>query len=179
METATAKVMATPLAATRQSEPSHQQATKQVPTKRHKRRKKHKKDSENFLCLLCFLCLFVASFLLRGEFSFLFFVEALLIFLEPAFEIVCGFLEFVAIQQPAPECLKKRSRANVVSEFLVRFLIGALRERHEEFFIKRGEAAFDAAQTQRTLACDGPIRKSEREIVKSFSFKLSQQWPLE
>ena len=82
METATAKVMATPLAATRQSEPSHQEATKQVPTKRHKRRKKHKKDSENFLCL------FVASFLLRGEFSFLFFVEALLIFLEPAFEIV-------------------------------------------------------------------------------------------
>ena len=62
---------------------SHQKATKEkLATKRHK---KHKILEEN---LLCFLCLFVASFLLRGEFSFLFFVEALPIFFEPGFEIV-------------------------------------------------------------------------------------------
>jgi hypothetical protein len=34
-----------------------------------------------------FLCLFVGSFLFGGEFSFLFFLEALLIFLYPGFEI--------------------------------------------------------------------------------------------
>jgi hypothetical protein len=60
METATAKVTVMQLVATRPSVLS-QQATKQIPTKRHKRHKKHKKDSENFLCILCFLCLFVAS----------------------------------------------------------------------------------------------------------------------
>ena len=63
--------------------PSHQEAAKRDrPTKKHK---EHKTISER---LLCFLCLFVASFLLRGELSFLLFVEALLIFLEPGFEVV-------------------------------------------------------------------------------------------
>jgi len=83
METVKAKVTATPLVATRQFVQSHQQATKEkLATKRHK---KHKILGEN---LLCFLCLFVTSFLLRGEFSFLLFVEALPIFFEPGFEIV-------------------------------------------------------------------------------------------
>ena len=59
---------------------THQKA--KLTTQRHK---KHKTISENFLCLLC---LFVASFLLRGEFSFLFVVKTFLIFLEPGFEIL-------------------------------------------------------------------------------------------
>jgi len=46
---------------------------------------KHQRYKILFVCLLYF---FVASFLLRGEFSFLFFLEALLIFLDPGFEIV-------------------------------------------------------------------------------------------
>src|ERR1044072_2974467 len=140
---------------------------------------KHKRHRPAEETLFWFLLLFVASFLLRGEFSFFFFVEALLIFFEPGFQILCGFLEFVAVQESATERFKKRARANVVSELLVRFLVGAFRERHEEFFIKRGKPAFDATQTQRTLACDGPIRKTEREVVECFGFKLSQQWSLE
>jgi hypothetical protein len=63
---------------------------KNLATKRHK---KHKRLNKSILCFLCpFVALFVASFLLRGGFSFLFFVETFLIFLDPRFEIVRGFL---------------------------------------------------------------------------------------
>ena len=57
-------------------------------TERHKRHKTHKKHKTVEESLLCFLCFFVASSLLRGEFSFLLFVKSLVIFLEPGFEIV-------------------------------------------------------------------------------------------
>jgi len=63
---------------------SHQKGA----TKKHKRHKEHITAEESLLCYLCLLCFFVASSLLRGEFSFLLFVESLLIFLEPGFEIV-------------------------------------------------------------------------------------------
>jgi hypothetical protein len=72
-------------------EPQNERALR-LATKKHK---KHKRFSKT---ILCFLCFFVASFLLRGGFSLLFFVETFLIFLDPGFEIVRGFLELVAVQ---------------------------------------------------------------------------------
>ena len=81
-ETVKEKVTATP-AVGLPSVQIHQQATNQnPPTTRYK---EHKTIAATHVC---FLCLFVASFLLRGEFSFLLFVEAFLIFLEPGFEIL-------------------------------------------------------------------------------------------
>src|ERR1044072_448373 len=97
------------------------------PTQEHK---KHKRLSKSLLCLfeslLClFVALFVASSLLRGGFSFLFFVETFLIFLEPRFQVVRGFLELVAVQQSASQRFEECARANVVGEFLVRFVVRA------------------------------------------------------
>src|SRR6185503_11192467 len=109
-ETVKVKGTAKPAAAAHRSAPRNQHSA----TKRHK---KHKRLNKSFLC---FLCLLVASFLLRGGFAFLFFVETFLIFLDPRFEIVRGFLELVAVQQSTSQCFEKRARANVVSEFLVR-----------------------------------------------------------
>ena len=88
----TVKVMATarPAAVAHLFALKSQQCTESTPE-----HKNHKRLSKP---LLCFLCLFVASSLLRGGFSFLFFVETFLIFLQPRFEIVRGFLELVAVQ---------------------------------------------------------------------------------
>src|SRR5262245_9972856 len=93
-------------------------------TKTHKR---HKKEFECSLSnsFLCLLCLFAASFLLRGEFFLLFFVESFLIFLDPGFEIFRGFFEFVAVQQASTQCLEKSSRADVVGELFVSLLVGS------------------------------------------------------
>src|SRR5215217_9225512 len=146
METARAKVTAMVAATAHPSARRQQAGAVRRPTKKHKEHKQLSKP------VLCFLCLFAASFLLRrSEFSFLFFVETFLIFLKPRFEIVCSLLELIAIQQSATQRFEKRARPNVVSELLVRFLISPLCYRHEEFFIKRREPAFDSAQTQRTL----------------------------
>ena len=70
------------------------------PTQEHKKHKQLNKSLLRFfVSLLClFVTLFVASSLLRGGFSLLFFVETFLIFLYPGFEIVRGFLELVAVQ---------------------------------------------------------------------------------
>src|ERR1051325_7909588 len=114
-ETLKARAMAKPAAG----------ASRSVKTEPHldtKKQKKHKKFEQP---ILCFLCLFVASSFLRGGFSFLFFVETFLIFLNPRFKIVRGFLELVAVQQPASQGLEEGARANVVGEFFVGFHIGA------------------------------------------------------
>src|SRR6185369_7724722 len=103
-----------------------------------------------------------------------FVVETFLILLQPRLEISRGFFEFVAIQQPASQRFKKRACANVVSELLVRFLVRAFGNADEKFFIQRCEPALNSAEAQRTLARDGPVRKSEREIVKRLGFKLGE-----
>jgi hypothetical protein len=91
------------------------QTAQHLSTKKHKRHKKHKRAFEKILCLLCVLCLFVASSLLRRKFAFLFFVESLLIFLDPGFEILRCLFEFVAIQQTAAQRFEERARPDVVS----------------------------------------------------------------
>src|SRR5690349_14344653 len=120
-----------------------------------------------------------SSIFLCGGFAFLLFGEAFLIFLDPAFEIGRGLFELVAVQQAAAQRFEKRARANVVGEFFVSFLVRAFGDADEQFLVERCEPALDTTQTQRTLARDGPVGKSEREIVKRFRFKLSQQRALE
>src|SRR5256885_15071287 len=51
----------------------------------------------------------------------------------------------------------------------------AFGKRDEKFFVECGETALDSAQTQTAFPRDGPVRKTEREIIKSFSFKFGQQ----
>ena len=107
---------------------------------------------------MCLLWLFVPSFLLRrSKFPFLFFVETLLVLFQPRFEIVRRLFELVAVQQTTAQGFEERSRANVVSELFVGLQLGAYGDRDEELFIQRCQPAFDAAQAQRTLACDGPV----------------------
>ena len=81
---------------------AHQSAVqnrKTPPRSAKKKHKKHKRFSRTILCLsyLLWSLVAVASSLLRGGFSFLFFVETFLIFLDPHFEIGSGFFELVAV----------------------------------------------------------------------------------
>src|SRR5687768_2535167 len=78
-----------------------------------------------------------SSFPLRGCLPFLFFVETLLIFLQPGFEIVRGFFEFVAVEQAAPQRFEERAGANVVGQLFVCLLVSTFRDRDEKLFVKR------------------------------------------
>src|SRR5205823_2189749 len=49
------------------------------------------------------------------------------------------------------------------------------RKRDEKFFVERREPAFNSAQAQTAFARDGPVRKTECEIVKRLGFEFSQQ----
>jgi hypothetical protein len=99
----------------------------------------------------------ISFILFGGSFAFLFLGKPLLIFLQPDFEIAGCFFEFVTVQQTAAKRFEERARTNVVSEFFISFLVRAVGDRHEEFFVERSEAAFDATQAQRTLPGDGPV----------------------
>ena len=84
MATAMEMVTVMPVAAAHPFVVKSEQATQE----QHSTTVRHKEHKRLSKAILWFLCLFVASFLLRGEFSFLFFVETFLIFLEPGFEIL-------------------------------------------------------------------------------------------
>ena len=61
-----------------QTGPNHEKGKDWLATKKHK---KHRAASKTILC-------FAASSLLRGKLFFLFFVETLLVLLQPRFQIV-------------------------------------------------------------------------------------------
>src|ERR1043165_9859381 len=168
MEKARAKVMLA-LAAHRFGRAAFQRTSKAGSQRSTKGRGRFGKTFVRFV-LLCGFPAFAgrrtSSILLCGCFAFLLIGEALLIFLDPAFEIGCSFFEFVAIQQAAAQRFEKCARANVIGEFFVSFLVRAFGNSDEQFLVERCKTALDTAQTQRTLARDGPVRKSKREIVK-------------
>src|SRR6185369_17034967 len=104
------------------------------------------------------VCLYTSALFgafLLCSFAFLFVVETFLVFLQPAFQIVRGFFEFVAIEQTTPQRFEERARANVIGELFVRLLLGAFSDADEEFLVKSCEPALDATQAQRTFARDG------------------------
>src|ERR1051326_3476324 len=99
--------------------------------------------------------------------------------LEPSFQIGRSFFQFIIIQQSPPQGFKECAGTNVVSEFLVGFMLGAFRNRNKKFFVKSRQPALDATQTQSALTGDGPVGQSQRQVVKRFGFELSQQRPFE
>src|SRR5207248_5266151 len=117
-----------------------------------------------------------ASFALRRLIALLFLIQsALLLFdklllipFQPSFQIHRSFFQLIIIQPAAAQRFKECARAHVVSELLVSLMFSAFRKRNEKFFVERRQTALNSAQTQTAFARDGPVRKSEREIITRF-----------
>src|SRR6266568_7949151 len=111
--------------------------------------------------------------------SLLLFDKLLSIALEPSFKISRSLFQLVIVQQAPSQRFEKCARAHVVSQLFVSLMLCAFGNRNEKLFVERRQTAFNSAQAQRTFARDGPVRQTEREIIKSFGFELRQQRPLE
>jgi hypothetical protein len=85
-------------------------------------------------------------------------VEAAPVALYPAFEVGGGLLQLVAVDEAAPQRLEEGARSHVVSEAVVSLMRRAFGDGDEELLVERGEPALDAAQRERALARDGPVR---------------------
>src|ERR1041384_6507420 len=73
-----------------------------------------------FCPLLSAFCLVLSAFcFLLLAFRLLFFNEARAVAFDPAFEIVRRLLQFVGVDETAPQGLKEGAGANVVGEFVV------------------------------------------------------------
>src|SRR3712207_3437505 len=92
--------------------------------------------------------------------------EALAVALYPVFEVCGGLLKLVGVDEAAAQRLEEGARAHVVGELVVSLVRRALRRRDEELLVESREAALYAAQRERALARDGPVRQAEREVLQ-------------
>src|SRR5215813_11872148 len=112
---------------------------------------------------------------IRLRFTALFRRELLPILLQPLLQIGARLLQFILIDQTAPQRLEIGPRADVKGQFIVGLIGRALGVGDEQLFVKRGQPALDPAQAQVAFARDGPIRQSQREVIKRFGFKVGQK----
>src|SRR5215467_3205405 len=109
---------------------------------------------------------------IRLRFTALFRREFLPILLQPLLQIGARLLQFILIDQSAPQRLEIGPRADVEGQFIVSLVGRAFGGSDEQLFVERGQPALDPAQAQVAFSRDSPVRQSQREVIKSFGFKV-------
>src|SRR5262249_8263997 len=101
--------------------------------------------------------------------------ELLPIPLQPLLQIGARLLQFVLIDQAAPQRLEIGTRADVEGQFIVGLIGRTLSGGDKQLFVKRGQPALDSTQAQVAFARDGPIRQPQREVIERFGLEVGQQ----